>query len=215
MPARTPTPSCTRCSTAPRPATRPRSPTARDLGPHRRGQDPHRRPPAPRTATFDEFVAAADHVVIEDAYRRAGRALSPDVARTYAEHLADQDDDRRPRRGAARRPHHRRRARARPRGEGVPRRRGRQARQEVAHRAPGRHQGAQRRTPGRLPPAPGDEHRTPGPRPGQAHLVARAHHRPPRRHRDPAAPLRAPPARRRGRHLPLRPQRVGSRGPRP
>ena len=46
-----------------------------------------------RTATFDEFVAAADQVVIEDAYRRAARSLSPDVARTYAEHLADRSDD--------------------------------------------------------------------------------------------------------------------------
>ena len=46
-----------------------------------------------KTATFDEFVAAADHVVIDQAYRRATRALSPDVARTYAERLADQDDD--------------------------------------------------------------------------------------------------------------------------
>lgn len=43
--------------------------------------------------TFDEFVAEADQVVIEDAYRRAARALSPDVARTYAERLADADDD--------------------------------------------------------------------------------------------------------------------------
>ena len=46
-----------------------------------------------RTATFDEFVTAADQVVIEDAFRRAARSLSPDVARTYAEHLADGDDD--------------------------------------------------------------------------------------------------------------------------
>lgn len=45
-----------------------------------------------KTATFDEFVAAADHVVIEDAYRRAARVLSPDVARTYAERLANDDD---------------------------------------------------------------------------------------------------------------------------
>lgn len=45
-----------------------------------------------REATFDEFVATADHVVIEDAYRRAARVLSPDVARTYAERLADHDD---------------------------------------------------------------------------------------------------------------------------
>lgn len=49
---------------------------------------------ATQEATFDQFVAAADHVVIEDAYRRAARALSPDIARTYAEHLADADDDR-------------------------------------------------------------------------------------------------------------------------
>jgi hypothetical protein len=46
-----------------------------------------------KTATFDDFVAAADHAVIEDAYRRAARVLSPDVARTYAEHLADEDAD--------------------------------------------------------------------------------------------------------------------------
>lgn len=46
-----------------------------------------------KTATFDEFVAAADHVVIEDAYRRAARAISPDLARSYAEHLANQDND--------------------------------------------------------------------------------------------------------------------------
>ena len=45
------------------------------------------------TKTFDQFVAAADQVVIEDAYRRAARVLSPDVARTYAERLADADED--------------------------------------------------------------------------------------------------------------------------
>lgn len=38
--------------------------------------------------TFDEFVEAADYVVIEDAFRRAGRMISPDLARTYAEYLA-------------------------------------------------------------------------------------------------------------------------------
>lgn len=42
-------------------------------------------------ATFDEFVADADQVVIEDAYRRAARVLSPDVARTYADRVADAD----------------------------------------------------------------------------------------------------------------------------
>ena len=46
------------------------------------------------TKTFDEFVADADVFVIEDAYRRAARILSPDVARTYAEHLAaDRPDE--------------------------------------------------------------------------------------------------------------------------
>lgn len=37
---------------------------------------------------FDEFVEAADYTVIEDAYRRAAREFSPDVAKSYAEHLA-------------------------------------------------------------------------------------------------------------------------------
>ena len=40
--------------------------------------------------TFDDFVEAADYAVIEDAYKRAGRAISPDIATTYAEHLAGQ-----------------------------------------------------------------------------------------------------------------------------
>jgi len=44
-----------------------------------------------KTKTFDAFAADADLVVIEDAYRRAARALSADVARTYAEYLADAD----------------------------------------------------------------------------------------------------------------------------
>lgn len=43
--------------------------------------------------TFDDFVEAADYAVIEDAYRRAGRTISPDLATTYAEHLASQIDD--------------------------------------------------------------------------------------------------------------------------
>ena len=43
--------------------------------------------------TFDDFVEAADYAVIEDAYKRAGRAISPDLATTYAEHLASQTDD--------------------------------------------------------------------------------------------------------------------------
>lgn len=47
--------------------------------------------------TFNDFVEAADYAVIEDAYKRAGRAISPDLATTYAEHLAagmdDEEDD--------------------------------------------------------------------------------------------------------------------------
>lgn len=39
--------------------------------------------------SFDDFVEAADMNVIDDAYRQAGRIISPDVARSYAEHLAD------------------------------------------------------------------------------------------------------------------------------
>ncbi|MBJ7579305.1 DEAD/DEAH box helicase family protein [Devosia sp. MC532] len=38
--------------------------------------------------TFDDFVEKADYAVIEDAYRRAARVISPDLATTYSEHLA-------------------------------------------------------------------------------------------------------------------------------
>ena len=41
-----------------------------------------------KTMSFDDFVEAADYAVIEDAYRRAGRLVSPDLATTYSEHLA-------------------------------------------------------------------------------------------------------------------------------
>ena len=43
--------------------------------------------------TFDDFVEAADYAVIEDCYRRAARVISPALATTYSEHLADQNDD--------------------------------------------------------------------------------------------------------------------------
>lgn len=47
--------------------------------------------------TFNEFWEDADVAVIDDAYRRAARIFSPDIARTYVEHLAQQvasvDDD--------------------------------------------------------------------------------------------------------------------------
>ena len=49
-----------------------------------------------KAMTFDDFVEAADYVVIEDAYKRAGRIISADLARTYSEYLAAQaegDDD--------------------------------------------------------------------------------------------------------------------------
>ena len=41
-----------------------------------------------KNMTFDDFVEAADYAVIEDAYKRAARAISPDLATTYSEHLA-------------------------------------------------------------------------------------------------------------------------------
>ena len=47
--------------------------------------------------TFDEFWEDADVAVIDDAYRRAARIFSPDIAKTYVEHLARKvanvDDD--------------------------------------------------------------------------------------------------------------------------
>lgn len=47
--------------------------------------------------TFNEFWEDADVAVIDDAYRRAARIFSPDIAKTYVEHLARQvaslDDD--------------------------------------------------------------------------------------------------------------------------
>jgi hypothetical protein len=41
-----------------------------------------------KAMTFNDFVEAADYAVIEDAYKRAARVVSPDLARTYSEHLA-------------------------------------------------------------------------------------------------------------------------------
>lgn len=49
-----------------------------------------------RAMTFDDFLEVADYAVIEDAYKRAGRAISPALATSYAEHLASnasEDDD--------------------------------------------------------------------------------------------------------------------------
>ena len=43
--------------------------------------------------TFDDFLEAADYEVIEDAYRRAARTISPDLARTFADHIAKNSDN--------------------------------------------------------------------------------------------------------------------------
>jgi len=43
--------------------------------------------------SFDQFVEDADFAVIEDAYKRAARFLSPDLSRTFAEHIADHNED--------------------------------------------------------------------------------------------------------------------------
>lgn len=41
-----------------------------------------------KAMTFDDFVEEADYAVIEDAYKRAGRAMTPDISRTYSDYLA-------------------------------------------------------------------------------------------------------------------------------
>jgi type III restriction enzyme len=41
-----------------------------------------------KAMSFNDFVEEADYAVIEDAYKRAARVISPDLARTYSEHLA-------------------------------------------------------------------------------------------------------------------------------
>lgn len=46
-----------------------------------------------KAKSFDDFLEEADYVVIEDAYRRAGRILSPDISRTYAEYLAAKNEN--------------------------------------------------------------------------------------------------------------------------
>lgn len=50
-----------------------------------------------KAKSFDEFWEDADVAVIDDAFRRAARIFSPDIARTYVEHLAKKvasiDDD--------------------------------------------------------------------------------------------------------------------------
>jgi type III restriction enzyme len=41
--------------------------------------------------SFDSFVEDADNAVIQDAFRRSARDLSPDLAKTYAKYLADKN----------------------------------------------------------------------------------------------------------------------------
>ena len=43
--------------------------------------------------SFDDFLEEADYAVIEDAYRRAGRAISPDLATSYSNYLARNEGD--------------------------------------------------------------------------------------------------------------------------
>lgn len=45
------------------------------------------------TIEYTPFQEDADDRVIDDAFKAAGRAFTPDLARTYAEHLADDPDD--------------------------------------------------------------------------------------------------------------------------
>ncbi|GLO72462.1 hypothetical protein MACH17_39790 [Phaeobacter inhibens] len=46
-----------------------------------------------KAMTFDDFIEAADYAVIEDAYKRAARVVTPDLSKTYSEHLANQSPD--------------------------------------------------------------------------------------------------------------------------
>ena len=41
--------------------------------------------------TFNDFVEAADYTVVEEAYRSAARVLSPDLAKSYSEHLVSKE----------------------------------------------------------------------------------------------------------------------------
>lgn len=43
--------------------------------------------------SFDAFLETADYVVIDDAYRRASRVISPDLANSYSEFIASSEGD--------------------------------------------------------------------------------------------------------------------------
>jgi type III restriction enzyme len=49
-----------------------------------------------RNMSFNQFLEEADYAVIEDAFRRAARALHPDIVRTYVAVLAARKDDSEP-----------------------------------------------------------------------------------------------------------------------
>ncbi len=46
-----------------------------------------------KAMTFDDFIEAADYAVIEDAYKRAARSVTPDLSKTYSDHLAKKAPD--------------------------------------------------------------------------------------------------------------------------
>lgn len=48
---------------------------------------------ADQKKSFNDFLEDADFAVIEDAYRRAARVISPDLSRTYADYLADKNEE--------------------------------------------------------------------------------------------------------------------------
>lgn len=48
---------------------------------------------AAKEMSFDDFLEAADYAVVDDAYRRASRGISPDIANSYSEFLAKTESD--------------------------------------------------------------------------------------------------------------------------
>lgn len=48
---------------------------------------------ADKKMSFDAFLETADYVVVDDAYRRASRSISPDLANSYSEFLASSESD--------------------------------------------------------------------------------------------------------------------------
>ena len=48
---------------------------------------------AEKNMSFDDFLESADYSVVDDAYRRASRSISPDLANSYSEFLAKSEGD--------------------------------------------------------------------------------------------------------------------------